>query len=260
MSAKFHLGIDANGQRITSVGSPSAGTDAANKDYVDAGIRGLSWKEEVVAASTGNVSLTAPGTTLDGVTLAANDRILLKDQTAPAENGIHVWTASGAALTRALDADSGPELSGATVTVQRGTVNADRVYRVTADDPLTVGTTAITLAQVGGAAAAKAAGNGLTEDGTSYNVGAGNGISVTADAVAVDPAVVVRKVAANNVAATSTDVTHNFGHRDVQVQVFSTASPWQQEYPDVSLPDLNTVRVTFASAPAAGAYRIVVQG
>ncbi len=259
MAAKFHLGIDVNAQRVQNVGSPSTGTDAVNRDYADALVRGLSWKEEVVAASTGNISLTGPGTTLDGVTLAVNDRILLKDQTAAAENGIYVWTGGTAALTRALDADSGPELSGATTTVQRGTVNADRVYRSTADDPITVGTTAIPWVQVGGAAAAKTAGNGLTETGTTYDVGAGTGIAVTADAVAIDTTVVVRKIAANSAAATSTDVTHGWGHRDVMVTVWNTATN-QQEFPDITLPDLNTARVTFSAPVAAGAYRIVVQG
>lgn len=256
---KMLTSLDMNNQRITSVGSPSAGTDAVNRDYADGLIRGLSWKEEVVAASTGNISLAAPGTTLDGVTLAANDRILLKDQTAPAENGIYVWTASGSALTRAVDADSGTELSGATVSVQRGTVNADRVYRTTADDPITVGTTALPWVQVGAGGASVTGGNGLTLTGSTLDVGQGAGISVTADAVAVDFSVVVRKAAADNANATTTDVVHNFGHRDLQVDVWEKSTN-TRVFADVSLPDVNTARVTFPSAPAAGTYRIVVQG
>lgn len=259
MALKAHLGIDLNAQRAQNAADATQPTDLVTKQQMDAATRGLDWKQEVVAASTANVSLAAPGASLDGVTLANGDRILLKDQTAPAENGIYIWTGAAAALTRSLDADSGPELSGSTVTVQRGTANADKVYRVTADDPITLGTTAITLVQVGGASQAKTAGNGLTEDAGSYNVGQGNGITVEADAIKVDPAVVVRKVAANNVAAATTDVAHNFGHRDVQVQVWNTSTN-QQEFPDITLPDLNTARVTFASSQAAGAFRIVVQG
>ena len=259
MAAKFHLGVDLNAQRAQNAGDATQPTDLVTKQQMDAAIRGLDWKEEVVAASTGNVSLAAPGASMDGVTLANPSRVLLKDQTAPAENGIYVWTGAAAALTRALDADSGPELSGSTVTVQRGTVNAERVYRVTADDPITLGTTAITLAQVGGASQAKTAGNGLTEDASSFNVGQGNGITVEADSIKVDPAVVVRKVAGDNIAAATTDIAHNFGHRDVQVQVWNKSTN-QQEFPDISLPDLNTARVTFASSQSAGAFRIVVQG
>ncbi len=259
MAAKFHLGVDLNAQRAQNAGDATQPTDLVTKQQMDAAIRGLDWKQEVVAASTSNTSLSAPGASMDGVTLAANDRVLLKDQTAQAENGIYIWTGAAAALTRALDADTGSELSGSTVTVQRGTVNAERVYRVTADDPITLGTTAITLAQVGGASQAKTAGNGLTEDASSYNVGAGTGISVAADAISIDTAVVVRKVAGNSLAAAVTDIAHNFGHRDIQVQVWNTSTN-QQEFPDVTLPDLNTARVSFASSVAAGAYRIVVQG
>lgn len=259
MSAKFLSGVDVNNQRITSVADGSAATDAVTKQQLDAAIRGLDWKPEVVAASTANVNLAAPGTTLDGVTLAANDRVLLKDQTAPAENGIYVWTASGSALTRALDADSGTELSGATVTVQRGTVNADRVYRVTTDDPLTLGTTSITWVQVGAGTSSYTGGNGLTLTGTTFDVGAGTGISVGADTVSVDTSVVARRVAGDNVNATSTNITHNFGHRDVHVQVWEKSTN-TLVYADVSLPDVNTATVTFASAPAAGTYRIVVVG
>lgn len=256
MAAKFYKGIDLNNQRAVLMASPSTGTDGVNKDYADGLIRGLSWKEEVVAASTANVSLAAPGTTLDGITLAANDRILLKDQTATAENGIYVWTASGSALTRALDADSGLELSGATTTVQRGTVNADRVYRATADDPLTVGTTSIPWVQIGAGGTSYIAGNGLTLTGSTFDVGAGTGISVAADAVAVDTAVVVRKYAADCVVTTNPQTfTHNLGS-DVTVDVWEGAT---KVYPDVTKA-ANTATIDIGAAPTAAQYRVVVHG
>lgn len=252
--------LDMTSKKVVNVADGSAATDAVNKQQLDAAIRGLDWKPEVVAASTTNVSLTAPGTSLDGVTLTSGDRILLKDQTAAAENGIYVWTGSAAALTRALDADSGPELSGSTVTVQRGTTNADRVYRVTADDPLTIGTTPVTLVQVGGASSAYTAGNGLTMTGSDINVGPGNGILVTADTVTVDPAVVVRKFAANvgNGTLTTFTIAHGLGTSDVQVTV-KDASTGEIVYPDATV-DATNVVLTFGSAPATNAYRLIAQG
>ena len=259
MPRKFLTGGDFNGQRLTSVGDGVNPTDGVNKQQLDGALRGLDWKQEVVAASTGNVSLTAPGSSLDGVTLTVGDRVLLKDQTAPAENGIYQFAGAGSALTRTADADSGAELSGSTVTVQRGSVNADRVYRVTADDPLTIGTTAVTLAQVGGASQAKTAGAGLTETGTTYDVGAGTGILVTADAVAVDTSVVTRKVAFDVGGASSIPLTHNLGTRDVQVTVYDKTT-FEEVLPDVVHTDANTVTIAFAVAPPAGAYRAVVQG
>jgi hypothetical protein len=243
------------------VADPSTAQQVATKNYVDAALRGLDWKPEVVAASTGNVTLATPGASLDGVTLAANDRVLLKDQTTAAENGIYVWTASGAALTRALDADSGTELSGATVTVQRGTVNADRVYRATADDPLTLNTTAVPFVQVGAATSTYVAGNGLTLTGTTFDVVPGTGITVAADLVSIDTSTVVRKVSASigTGAATAIAVTHSLGTRDVTVAVFDNTT-FDEVLADVVHTDTNTVTITFATAPASNAYRVVVHG
>lgn len=65
MSKKVSNGLDLQNQRLVNLGDPAANTDAANKQYVDNVARGLSWKQPVRAASTGNVSLSAPGATPD---------------------------------------------------------------------------------------------------------------------------------------------------------------------------------------------------
>jgi hypothetical protein len=260
MARKVLNGLDLSNKQIANLADGSAPTDAVTKQQLDQVIRNIDWKQEVVAASTANVSLAAPGTSLDGVTLAANDRVLLKDQTAPAENGIYVWTAAGSALTRALDADSGAELSGSTVTVQRGTVNADRVYRVTADDPITLNTTAITFVQVGAGSSPYTAGNGLTLTGQDFNVGQGAGIVVTADAIAVDTAVVTRKSSASCVATTNPQTfAHTLGTQDVQVAVREVSTN-KLVMADVTITDTSNVSVDFGGAPTAGQYRVTIQG
>lgn len=241
---KVSNGLDLQGQRITNLGDPSANTDAVNKQYLDNVVRGLAWKPEVRAASTANITLATPGTTMDGVTLAANDRVLLKNQTAPAENGIYVWTASGSALTRALDADSWTELAGSTVTVTEGTVNADTVYVCTANEGGTLGTTAVTWAQVG-------------SGGATYT--AGTGISIASNVISIDTAVGVRKYAASVGGATSIAVTHGLGTKDVTVSTRLVATD-VAEIVDWTATDVNTVTLTFATAPGAGTYRVVVHG
>jgi hypothetical protein len=90
-------------------------------------------------ASTGTVSLTAPGSSIDGVSLAAGDRLLLKDQTDAKQNGLYVWTAASATLTRATDADSLNELGGAIVAVRQGATNANHRFRL-AQSSFTLGT------------------------------------------------------------------------------------------------------------------------
>lgn len=231
---------------------------------MDAVARGLDWKDSVRAASTGNLTISGPGATIDGVTMAANDRFLAKDQTTASENGIYVWNGAAVAATRAVDADASVEVtSGMATTVTEGTVNDNRVYMITTADPITLGTTALAFSQLGGSSSVYVAGNGLTESpaGT-FNVGASTGITVAADTVAVDTAVVARKFAANigDGSATAITVTHNFGSRDVTVQVYSSATPWDQQIADITLPTVNTATITFATAPAANAFRAVVTG
>lgn len=260
MARKFLTGIDVANQKVINVADPSAATDVVNLQTLDARVRGLRWKEPARAASTANVSLATPGASIDGVTLAANDRVLLKNQTSGAENGIYVWTGAAAALTRALDADSAAELTGATVTVTEGTTNGDKVFTQTADT-ITLGTTQLAWAQVGGGSAAYTAGNGLTLTGADFNVGAGTGISVTVDAVAIDTAVVVRKYAAavGNGSSTTIAVSHGLATTDITYSI-RNASTGEVVETDATVTDANTLTLAFATAPTAGQYRVVVHG
>lgn len=103
-------------------------------------------KDSVRAASTGNVSVTSPGTTLDGVTLAASNRILLKNQTTASQNGIYVWSGAATALVRAADANSAAELTtGTTTFVEAGTVNSGKTFTLTTAGQITPGTTSLTF-------------------------------------------------------------------------------------------------------------------
>ena len=115
--------VSANSQRITAVGSPSADTDAATKAYVDATKQGLNVKTPVRVASTANVAVAnglENGDTVDGVTIATGDRVLLKDQSTATENGSYVAVSSGAA-SRATDMDASSEaIGGAFVWINEG--------------------------------------------------------------------------------------------------------------------------------------------
>lgn len=143
--------LDMGNQLINNVQTPSAGTDAANKNYIDtliASVTGLfTSKGTVRVATTANGTLAsafANGQTVDGVVLATNDRILIKNQSSQAENGIYTVNASGAP-TRATDMDAWSEVPGAWVSVQEGTANADSVWLSTANQGGTLDSTAITF-------------------------------------------------------------------------------------------------------------------
>ena len=147
-------GLSAGTSRITSVAEPTASTDAATKNYVDSVAQGLRTKESVRAASTANGALATafePGDTMDGVLLAANDRIVLKDQTDASENGIYTVNGSGAP-TRAVDmnSDTHDAVSGSLVYVREGDDNGLSSWVCTNVGTFTIGTTSMTWAQFNG--------------------------------------------------------------------------------------------------------------
>lgn len=136
--------INMGSNSITSLATPSSGTDAANKDYVDSLIQGVKWKDEVDVATTANITLSGEQT-IDGV-LTSSSRVLVKDQSTQTENGIYVSAAG--AWTRSTDADTGTELTHATMKVAQGSTNADTVY-TNNNDSITIGVTNITFVTLG---------------------------------------------------------------------------------------------------------------
>lgn len=158
--------LSINGQRLTDLSDPAAAQDAATKAYVDSVAQGLDAKASVRAATTANIALT--GTPIiDGVALAPGDRVLVKNQTAPAENGIYVGAAG--TWTRAADADTWNELVSAYVFVEDGTVNANAGFTCTVKSGGTIGVTPVTWVQFSGAGQV-IAGTGLLKDGNTLSV------------------------------------------------------------------------------------------
>ena len=131
--------------KITSLSPGIAGTDAVNLNQLNNAIQGIDWKESARVATDGsNINLASAPATIDGVTLVSGDRVLVKDQSILSENGIYIFNGTGSAMTRSADADEDSEVTAMmTVGVSEGTVNADRVYTVTSNDPLTVGSSDI---------------------------------------------------------------------------------------------------------------------
>ncbi|QDH91745.1 hypothetical protein SEA_PHRAPPUCCINO_70 [Mycobacterium phage Phrappuccino] len=260
MARKIFNGLDLQNQRIEAVASPASPTDAANKSYVDNLVKGQVWKVGVRVASTTNVDILAPGTVIDGITLANGDSILLKNQSSETDNGIYVYTSASAALTRRDDANSADTLvPNTTVYVAEGDTNADTAWTLTTDAPITVGTTNLTFAQSGGVAP-YTAGDGLDLNGMEFSVKSGTGI-IVGDEVSIDTTIVARKYATNIGDGTTTSivVTHSLGSRDVAVSV-RDATTHEEVYPDVEMTTPDTVTLKFAVAPASNELRAVVVG
>jgi len=152
----------------TNTNIPSA---ESVKAYVDSVAQGLDAKDSVRVATTAAGTLASSfenGDTIDGVTLATNDRILIKNQSAAAENGIYIVQATGAPV-RADDADTWDELVSAFVFVEEGTTQADTGWVCTADSGGTLGTTANNWTQFSGAGS-YTAGDGIDLTGTVFSL------------------------------------------------------------------------------------------
>lgn len=174
------IALGGSATTLSGLAEPTQAQDVATKNYVDLQVQGLNPKQAVRAATTANLAALSGALTIDGITLVAGDRVLVKDQTTKADNGIYVVAAGPWA--RGSDANTWVELISAYVFVQQGTVNADNGFLCTVDAGGTLGSTNVVFVQFNGAGQV-IAGNGLTKNGNQLDVGAGTGIAVASDAV-----------------------------------------------------------------------------
>ena len=198
--------IDVSSARITSLATPTQTTDAATKAYVDAQLQGLDVKNSVRVATTANGTLSsafANNSTVDGITLATGDRILLKDQSTGSQNGIYTVNSSGAP-TRATDFDADSEVTGGTFFfVEEGTANADNGFVMTNDGTVTVGSTALVFTQFSGAGQVTA-GSALTKSGNTLNVAVDDSsIEVSSDALRVKASGITNAMLAGSIDLTA---------------------------------------------------------
>lgn len=263
MARKFFTGIDVQNQQILNVTSPTLATDAANKQYVDNVVNGLVWKAAVQVATTAPGTLSssyAAGQVVDGYTLQVGDRILIKNQTNAAQDGIYIVQPSGAPAL-APDSGTGDLLTNSTVRVNSGTSQADTGWTLVTPGSITVGSTNQSWVQTG-TSAPYTAGVGLNLNGITFSVQQGLGITAGASTgVSIDTQVVARKYATPIGDGTSTTyvVTHNFNNQAVIVALYNTTTGEVVDT-DVTYNGTNTLILSFATPPTTNQFTCVVIG
>ena len=155
-----------NSQNLTNLADPVNAQDAATKSYVDSAAQGLDTKASCVVATTASITLVG-SQTIDGVTVVVGDRVLVKNQSAPAQNGIYVVQTTP--WTRSTDMDVWDEFPSAYTFIEQGATQADTGWVCTSNQGGTLGTTAVTWAQFSGAGS-YTAGTGLSLTGTVFSI------------------------------------------------------------------------------------------
>ena len=278
--------VSMAGQKITNLATPTSGTDAANKAYVDANVQGLQPKPAAAVATivalpactyaNGTLGVGATLTansngvlTIDAYAVLLNDVVLVMDEAAPAHNGLYNVTTLGSGgaqfvLTRNIDMDQATEFGGGFIAVENnGATTANTLWLCNAPATIVVGTTAVNFTQLN-PSTALTAGNGFS---ISANVGtvvaaAAGGIAVVSGGVELDTTIAVRKYATTfgDGSTTSYTITHNLGTQDVTVGVYAAGSPFAEVECDVNHATINAITLIFAAAPSLNQLRVVVHG
>ena len=216
--------VSISGGSITGLSDPSSSSDAANKSYVDQAVAGLRTRTIAEVATTANVNLTnglEAGDTIDGVTLVAGDRVLVKDQSTATENGLYLAVSSGAA-SRDPEHDSIAELSGGMVVVNQGSTNDNKIFLCTTDSDGSLGTTNITYTQVTPSNTGTVTSIGITQSGSEFSI---SGSPVTsAGNITLD----VNRISATKIGANSNVSDTEYGFLDgvsssIQTQINNKA-------------------------------------
>ena len=178
--------VGLNSQKITGLADCTADSDAANKGYVDGVAQGLDIKDSVKVATTANITLSGTQT-VDGVSLSADDRVLVKDQSTATQNGIYL-VKSGASWVRTDDLATGSDASGAFAFIEQGSTYADVGFVCSSDKgSAVVGTNNLAFTQFSGVAGVTA-GTGIDKSGNeiSLDLKANGGCVIESTELAVD--------------------------------------------------------------------------
>ena len=249
--------IAMGNSKITGLATPTADGDAATKAYVDSVAQGLDVKGSCRVGTTANITLSGTQT-IDGVAVIAGDRVLVKNQSSAAENGIYVVAAGS--WSRAADADTWNELVGAFTFVEEGTVNDNSGWVCTSPAGGTLGVTAVTWEQFSGAGQITA-GAGMYKSGNTLNVGTASSARIVVGTDDIDLA--TTGVTASTYKSVTVDVYGRVtgGTNPTTLAGFGITDAYTQAQVDAALAlKLNLTGGTMSGAIAMGTNKITGLG
>lgn len=263
MARSVYVDLDLlSASRILNLQNAVDPQEPATLAQVRSFVEGLAWKDSVRVKTQGNVNLAAPGSTIDGISLSASDRVLVASQSSLPENGIYLWNGASTPMTRALDASTFPELEAAVVTVEEGT-DAGTQWRQTEVNGTIDSSNVVWTAFSAAVPLASETTAGRIEIATQAETDAG-----LADNLAITPLKLTTwsgktKRYTSDIgdnSATSFTLTHNLGTRALQVTVYRNSGNYDQIECEVRYTSTSALTLLFSTAPTSNQFTAVVTG
>lgn len=208
ISTQASNNVSITGGSISGLSNPSSGSEPATKTYTDNLIAGMKTRIICRVATTGNVDLTADlqnGDTIDGVTIATGNQVLVKNQGTASQNGIYTVVASGTA-SRSTDFDSMAEISGQMVIIQEGSANDNKIFLCTTNSDATLNSDSISFTQVTPSNTGTVSSAGLTQSGSEFTI---SGTPITSSGnITID----VNRISATKIGANTNISDTEFGY------------------------------------------------
>lgn len=263
MARAVYVDLDLlSASRILNLQDATDPQEPATLAQVRSFVEGLAWKDSVRVSTQGNVDLSAPGATIDGISMSAGDRVLVRLQTSEPGNGIYVWTGAATPMTRALDASTFAELEAAVVTVEEGT-DAGTQWRQTQVNGTIDSSNVVWTAFAAVVPLASETTAGRIEIATQAETDAG-----TDDQRAITPLKLTTwsgktKRYTSDIgdgSATSFTLTHNLGTRALQVSIYRNSGNYDQIEAEVRHTSTSALTLLFTTAPTSNQFTAVVTG
>lgn len=267
MGVTLGTSLDFNSFKGVNLATGTSANDAVNKTQMDTAIAAAAKASDflpaVRVASTANVTVSSAPSTLDGVTLAAGNRVLLKNQTTGAENGAYTYASTGAALVRDTDTIG----ANSVWPVAEGTVNADTTWWVTTNAPITTGSTTLVISQYAASGATYTASTGLTMVGNDVRLvqpvplsaGGTNASSASAARTSLGAVGRYDNEATALSAGIAATLTHNLGNAyPAGVTAWETGGAKRRIDLEWATVDTNSVTVKSDAAYISGALHFIV--